>query len=72
MSFPVTRQTKLGRGKRRGKVGESHDVCVIKRVNTEDIIQARRSFQMPGGGDPWILQGMNRRHGSMLCIEHVL
>jgi hypothetical protein len=36
-------------------MGESHDVRVMKGVDTEDVMQARSSVQMPGGG-PRILQ----------------
>jgi hypothetical protein len=40
-------------------------VCV-RNAETNDFIQAHRTFQMPGGGggDPRISQGMNRRAGS--------
>jgi hypothetical protein len=31
-------------------MGESHDVRVMKGVDTEDVMQARRSVQMQGGG----------------------
>jgi hypothetical protein len=46
-------------------MGESHDVRVMKGINTEDVMQARRSVHDAlGGGIHGTYKLMNRMHGS--------